>query len=529
MAAAEHPTSAVQPPEVQPKSQRQPEPSDTTPKPRRKTSFSDALNKFASNTFTRRRTTTNLPHSTTLASVPTQSRLPTPSGIPRSTSFFSTLNSFKSATTVSTPSTCNQIKPREKSATNSNGNSNSNHNGKENKASFPKYTSTSGIPIALTSSQKKARPNLAPSHRRVSTPYRHLTDPVTPAGTNTHKSKTSDGTVNSTSGSKSKSRRDSSVQITQHKLMQPLPPPLPKTNSSMSSLMVGGSANIVGSARTSMSSKRDSGVMVGGTGSGNAIVNGNINANANANANVSDASNKTPNQTETAKETKTPSPLATKAHEKTKSPSQTQTQTQSPPDVNKPLPDFHSNPLYVRPHPPLSSPAETLTSPPPYPSYPNPAPQPQPPTTKTNLHPLPPTGGGYRKPQIKEPQPSAYWCGRLSALNDRFRMEDITHTHTSSSSSPASPSNNHQLGAAAQRKLGDDERRTRRIFVHLQGLCVTDEARASLDEFQRAWEKKEGGGGGGRRVGAEKGKGGGAGQAESKGAAGFLDKLMGKR
>lgn len=114
-------------------------------------------------------------------------------------------------------------------------------------------------------------------------------------------------------------------------------------------------------------------------------------------------------------------------------------------------------------------------------------------------------------------------------------MEDITNTNTSSPSSSASPSSSTQL-SAANRKLSDDERRTRRIFVHLQGLCVTDEARKSLDEFQVAYERKLAGKGGGGGGVAEKGKavvakGGGAGTgvAEAKGAGGFLDKLRGRR
>jgi len=60
-----------------------PPPLEPEAKPRRKSSFSDALNKFTSNTFNRRRTTNNLPSSTSLAALHTQSRLPTPAGIPR--------------------------------------------------------------------------------------------------------------------------------------------------------------------------------------------------------------------------------------------------------------------------------------------------------------------------------------------------------------------------------------------------------------------------------------------------------------
>lgn len=101
---------------------------------------------------------------------------------------------------------------------------------------------------------------------------------------------------------------------------------------------------------------------------------------------------------------------------------------------------------------------------------------------------------------------------------------------------PSSPSSSNTLPlGAATRPLADDERRSRRIFVHLQGLCVTDEARASLDAFQTAYEKVgRGGAGAGAGAGAQKGRGGaGAKGGEAKGAGagagGFLEKLMGKK
>lgn len=387
---AEHSTDTVQPPEEHIQSQPQPEASNKTPKLRRKTSFSDASSRFAFETFSRRRMSTNLPHPTSLASVHTQSRLPTPSGIPRTTSYFSNLSSLNSDTTTAATSTRQQIESPEKSATNNDGESN--NNGNKIKADFPKSTSTSGIPIAPASTQKKVGPNLAPSHPRVFTPQHHLTGPVTPTSTNTQKSKTASGNPDAGSD-KSKTRRESSVHIPQHKLMQPLPPPLPKANRTMSSLMTGTSKNVVGGARTSVGGKRGSGGMVGGNGSGNANVDAKTNTNVGTNVSnkpnpnpntdpdttVSKGSSVTAGQTQTETKTKTEteietlSPLApkanaktetqaktetlslpatTKANAKSNSPAQTQPQTQSPPDVNKPLPEFHTNPLYVR-HPPF--------------------------------------------------------------------------------------------------------------------------------------------------------------------------------
>lgn len=77
----------------------EPEDVDRTNAPRptlrqRKSSFSDALSKFTSKTFSRRETPAGLPISVSTVSMNQQSRLPTPSGIPKSSSFFSSLNSF---------------------------------------------------------------------------------------------------------------------------------------------------------------------------------------------------------------------------------------------------------------------------------------------------------------------------------------------------------------------------------------------------------------------------------------------------
>ena len=61
---------------------------------RRKSSFSGALNKITNTTFNRHRTPTSLPRSTSTIGDPTRSHLPTPSGIPRSTSFLSSFSNF---------------------------------------------------------------------------------------------------------------------------------------------------------------------------------------------------------------------------------------------------------------------------------------------------------------------------------------------------------------------------------------------------------------------------------------------------
>ena len=95
-----------------------PEDVDRTNAPRpklrqRKSSFSDALSKFTSKTFSRRDTPAGLPISVSTASMNQQSRLPTPSGIPKSSSFFSSLNSFatKSNTSSVSRSETSQLPP----------------------------------------------------------------------------------------------------------------------------------------------------------------------------------------------------------------------------------------------------------------------------------------------------------------------------------------------------------------------------------------------------------------------------------
>ena len=77
----------------------------------RKSSFSDALSKFTSKTFSRRDTPAGLPISVSTASMNQQSRLPTPSGIPKSSSFFSSLNSFATKSTSSSASRSETSQP----------------------------------------------------------------------------------------------------------------------------------------------------------------------------------------------------------------------------------------------------------------------------------------------------------------------------------------------------------------------------------------------------------------------------------
>jgi len=77
--------------------------------------------------------------------------------------------------------------------------------------------------------------------------------------------------------------------------------------------------------------------------------------------------------------------------------------------------------------------------------------------------------------RISVAEPSAYWCGRVSALIDRYRNEDLAasladinaKSETDKFHSPAT-----------------NTARLRRALEHLHSLCVTDEARESFVRFQ---------------------------------------------
>ena len=138
----------------------------------RKSSISETFSKFTSTTFTRKRSG-GLPDST---SVNQQSRLPTPSGIPRSTSFFSSLNSFA---TKSTSSVSGNELPQQPAPV------------KRSRKISDRLAQT---PFFSLASQYQNQPRVT-------------TAPITP-----------------------RTRRDSAVKIEQHGLMQPIHPPLPKSS-----------------------------------------------------------------------------------------------------------------------------------------------------------------------------------------------------------------------------------------------------------------------------------------------------------
>lgn len=138
---------------------------------RRKSSFSDALNKISNTTFNRRRTPSLLPRSTSNNVFP-RSHLPTPSGIPRSTTFLTSLSDF-------------------------------NHQNVSRDVSHDAPVTGSRNRPAGEHKQDQRRRSLA-----------------------------SQGMANYSDAMPSKltKRRDSSVMIEQRGLMQPMLPPLPKSN-----------------------------------------------------------------------------------------------------------------------------------------------------------------------------------------------------------------------------------------------------------------------------------------------------------
>ncbi|KAK4570537.1 hypothetical protein LTR86_002617 [Recurvomyces mirabilis] len=77
--------------------------------------------------------------------------------------------------------------------------------------------------------------------------------------------------------------------------------------------------------------------------------------------------------------------------------------------------------------------------------------------------------------QVTTAEPAAYWCGRFSALNDRYRNEELSaHAHLNS---PRANSDKMHTPVATTKRV-------RRALEHLYGQCVTTEARESFVVFQ---------------------------------------------
>lgn len=128
-------------------------------------------------------------------------------------------------------------------------------------------------------------------------------------------------------------------------------------------------------------------------------------------------------------------------------------------------------------------------------------------------------------------QPSAYWTGRFVALRDRFRSDALSPknmqsllyeqpnraqalSHQRQERRKKDDDKNHRFNtrlppsvtsaAILQHSRGgrldytevlalnDDEERCRRVFVHLEAFCATDEARRSLRHWQQDYARKTG-------------------------------------
>lgn len=138
---------------------------------------------------------------------------------------------------------------------------------------------------------------------------------------------------------------------------------------------------------------------------------------------------------------------------------------------------------------------------------------------------------------IHEAQPSAYWAGRFMSLHDKFQSESLTprnmqslilaHGHrtttisqqrklsrqqshlqevrynchqtrlppSATSSAILQHTGDDMADVVAQADVAmllDDDERCRRVFVHLEAFCATDEARRSLRLWQRDYATKTG-------------------------------------
>jgi hypothetical protein len=84
--------------------------------------------------------------------------------------------------------------------------------------------------------------------------------------------------------------------------------------------------------------------------------------------------------------------------------------------------------------------------------------------------------------QISVAEPSAYWCGRVSALIDRYRNEDLAASLAETNSKSQTDKFHSPTTNTA---------RLRRALEHLHSLCVTDEARESFVRFQMDFASRQ--------------------------------------
>jgi len=116
--------------------------------------------------------------------------------------------------------------------------------------------------------------------------------------------------------------------------------------------------------------------------------------------------------------------------------------------------------------------------------------------------------------QIHTAQPNSYWCGRFQALNDRFHNEALEMSLQDSSMlkqyiEEVTPSTKPKListlrgksqteseeldivNSCSRTMLELTDKRLQRVFLHLQALCVTSDAKKSLWDWQLAFARIE--------------------------------------
>lgn len=91
--------------------------------------------------------------------------------------------------------------------------------------------------------------------------------------------------------------------------------------------------------------------------------------------------------------------------------------------------------------------------------------------TLLNSSSTPPTSAG----QIHTAEPISYWCGRISALLDRYHNEELAES-LSSTNQKSETDKLHTPSANIAR--------SRRALEHLHSQCATEEARESFSKFQ---------------------------------------------
>jgi hypothetical protein len=135
-------------------------------------------------------------------------------------------------------------------------------------------------------------------------------------------------------------------------------------------------------------------------------------------------------------------------------------------------------------------------------------------TQVTNVNPPPEPEFTTNVHQVYSPKPDSYWAGRFSGLHDRFHNEmreaslanplafrqlasAVRSPNTSKSKERSkgkgkgkvmeedrSRSTPPELITMSNFIEGDEEQRCKRVFVHLEALCMNDSAKKSLWDFQ---------------------------------------------